>query len=120
MLRRDRRDTPTQGALEYVAQELHTQAFADLGAAEQQIVRDDAEERYYSTLSCAKAGRNMATSRWICRTISPTGDNRYPKNRQQTPTSTDKYSKTAAAKPTQSEGLLIQGGGRGGSGGRRW
>ena len=34
--------------LEYVAQELHNQTFATLGVAEQQIVRDDAEERYVS------------------------------------------------------------------------
>jgi hypothetical protein len=31
--------------LEYVAQESYTRAFADLGPAEQQLVRDDAEER---------------------------------------------------------------------------
>jgi hypothetical protein len=30
--------------LEYVAQEMYNQAFADLGAAEQQLARDDAEE----------------------------------------------------------------------------
>ena len=34
--------------LEYVATELHHQDFATLGAAEQQAVREDAEERYIS------------------------------------------------------------------------
>jgi hypothetical protein len=34
--------------LEYVAQELHTQIFTDLGAAEQQVMRDDANENYVS------------------------------------------------------------------------
>jgi hypothetical protein len=34
--------------LDYVAMELHTQAFATLGAAEQEAVRTDAEERYLS------------------------------------------------------------------------
>jgi hypothetical protein len=34
--------------LDYLSQEWYTQSFADLGAAEQQIVRDDAEERYIS------------------------------------------------------------------------
>jgi hypothetical protein len=33
-----------------------------------------------------------------------TGDNRYPKNRQQTLHLLDKYSKTAVARTTQSEG----------------
>jgi hypothetical protein len=37
--------------LEYVAQELYTRAFADLGAAEQQLVRDDAKERWRQSLS---------------------------------------------------------------------
>jgi hypothetical protein len=32
--------------LEYVAMELQTQTFADLGAAEQQAIREDAKERY--------------------------------------------------------------------------
>jgi hypothetical protein len=41
--------------LEYVPQESHTRAFADLGAVEQQLVRDDAEERYVSyTFLCQK------------------------------------------------------------------
>jgi hypothetical protein len=119
MLRRDRRDTPTQGALEYVAQELHTQAFADLGAAEQQIVRDDAEERYYSTPSPPKRnatwqpqGGSAERFHHPVTTVTPRTANRLYIS--------DKYSKTAVAKTTQSEGLLIQGGGRGGSGGRRW
>jgi hypothetical protein len=34
--------------LEYVAQESHTRAFTDIGPVEQQLVRDDAEERYVS------------------------------------------------------------------------
>jgi hypothetical protein len=34
--------------LEYMDQEYYTQAFADLGAVDQQLVRDDTEERYVS------------------------------------------------------------------------
>jgi hypothetical protein len=34
--------------LEYVAQESYTRTFVDLGAAEHQLLRDDAEERYVS------------------------------------------------------------------------
>jgi hypothetical protein len=45
-----------------------------------------------------------------------TGDNRYPKNRQQTLHLLDKYSKTVVAKVTHSEGTsFAQKGGRGGS-----
>jgi hypothetical protein len=44
-----------------------------------------------------------------------TGDNRYPKNRQQTLHLLDKYSKTVVAKVTHSEGTsFAQKGGRGG------
>jgi hypothetical protein len=51
-----------------------------------------------------------------------TGDNRYPKNRQQTLHLLDNYSKTAVAKVTQSEGTSFaqrsgRGGGRGGRSG---
>jgi hypothetical protein len=51
-----------------------------------------------------------------------TGDNRYPKNRQQNLHLLDKYSKTAVAKVTQSEGTYFsqrsgRGGGRGGRSG---
>jgi hypothetical protein len=59
----------------------------------------------------------METSRWwIYRTISPpAGDNRYPKNRQQTLHLLDKYySKTVMPKMTQSDGTsFVQKGGRG-------
>jgi hypothetical protein len=54
--------------LEYVAQELHNQALGDLAAAEQLLVRDDTKER---CISYIRAGHNMATSTWICRTTSP-------------------------------------------------
>jgi hypothetical protein len=49
-----------------------------------------------------------------------TGDNRYPKNRQQTLHLLDKYSKTVVARATQSEGAsFVQRGGRGASEGKR-
>jgi hypothetical protein len=60
---------------------------------EQQLVREDAEERYNFT----------------------TGNNRYPKNRQQTLHIWDKYSKNVVAKVIHSEGIsLAQKYGRGG------
>jgi hypothetical protein len=57
--------------LEYVAQESYTKSFTDLGAVEQKLVRDDAEEGYVSYAFCGKAERNMATSRWTFRMILP-------------------------------------------------
>jgi hypothetical protein len=49
--------------LEYVAQELHNQAFEDLAAAEQLLVRDDAENAMYPMITCARRVQKMATSR---------------------------------------------------------
>jgi hypothetical protein len=43
-----------QALLEHVATELHQQAFATLGAAEQQAVREDTEERYLSYVLISK------------------------------------------------------------------
>jgi hypothetical protein len=42
--------------LEYVAQELHNQAFGDLAAAKQLLVRDDAEECYVSYAFLRQSG----------------------------------------------------------------
>jgi hypothetical protein len=56
--------------LEYVAQESYTQTFTDLGPIEQQLVRDDAEERYVSYAFLRQIGTQHVNSRWICRTIS--------------------------------------------------
>jgi hypothetical protein len=70
--------------LEYVAQELHSQAFADLGDAIQQIVRDDAEERYVSYAFLRQSGIQHGNLKVDLQNDFTTGDNRYPKNRQQT------------------------------------
>jgi hypothetical protein len=89
---------------EYVAQELYTQAFADLGDAEQRIVRDDAEERYVSYVFLRQSGAQHANLRVDLQNDFTTGDNRYPKTRQATLHLLDKYSKTVVARTTQSEG----------------
>jgi hypothetical protein len=102
--------------LEYVAQELHTQAFADLGVTEQEIVRDDAEERYVSYAFLRQNGTQHGNLKVDLQNDFTTGDNRYPKNRQQTLHLLDKYSKTVFARATQSEGTsFAQGGTRSGS-----
>jgi hypothetical protein len=79
---------------EYVAMELHTQTFATLGAAEQQAVREDAEERYISYAFLRQSGTQHGNLKVDLQNDFTTGDNRYPKNRQQTLHLLDKYSKT--------------------------
>ena len=106
--------------LEYVAQELHTQAFAALGVAEQQIVREDAEERYVSYAFLRQSGSQHGNLKVDLQNDFTTGDNRYPKNRQQTLHLLDKYSKTVVARATQSEGTsFAQRGGKGASDGKK-
>ena len=100
--------------LDYVAMELHTQTFATLGAAEQQTVREDAEERYISYAFLRQSGQQHGNLKVDLQNDFTTGDNRYPKNRQQTLHLLDKYSKTVVPKTTQSEGTsFVQKGGRG-------
>jgi hypothetical protein len=72
--------------LEYVAMELHQQAFATLGAAEeQQAVHEDAEERYYiSHAFLRQNGLQHGNLKVDLQNDFTIGDNRYPKNRQQT------------------------------------
>jgi hypothetical protein len=105
--RRDRRDHNTRCS-EYVAQELHTQ----LNCGTTKPSGTTPRSVTLRMPSCAKAGRNMATSVDL--------QNGLPReigvfwNRQQTLHLLDKY-KTAVARATQSEGSsFAQGGGRGG------
>jgi hypothetical protein len=101
--------------LEYVAQETHTSAFADLGVVEQRVVRDDAEERYVSYAFLRQSGNQHGNLKVDLQNDFTTSDNRYPKNHQQTLHLLYKYSKTALAKVTQSEGTsFAQRSGRGG------
>jgi hypothetical protein len=101
--------------LEYVAQESYTRAFTDLGPVKQQLVRDDAEERYISYAFLRQSGMQHGNLKVDLQNDFTTGDNRYPKNRQQTFHLLDKYSKTVVAKVTHSEGTsFAQKVGRGG------
>jgi hypothetical protein len=87
-----------------VAQEFYTHAFTDLGATGQQIVRDDAEELYVSCAFLRQRERQHGNLKVDFQNDFTTGDNRYPKNRQQILHLLDKYSKTVVARVTQSEG----------------
>jgi hypothetical protein len=101
--------------LDYVAQESHTKYFEGLGVAEQKLVRDDAEGRYVSCAFLRQSGIQHGNLKVDLQNDFTTGDNRYPKNRQQTLHLLDKYSKTVIPKVTQSKGTsFAQKGGRGG------
>jgi hypothetical protein len=99
-----------------MAQESNTRAFMDLGPVEQQLVRDDAEERYVSYAFLRQSGTQHGNLKVDLQSDFTTGDNRYPKNHQQTLHLLDNYSKTVVAKVTHSEGTsFAQKGRRGGS-----
>jgi hypothetical protein len=70
--------------LENVAQETHTSALVDLGAAEKMLVRDDAKERYFSYAFLQKNGNQHGNLKVDLQNEFATGGNHYPKNRQQT------------------------------------
>jgi hypothetical protein len=84
--------------LEYVAQESYTRAFTDLGPVEQQLVRDDAEERYVSYAFLRQSGTQHGNLKVYLQNDFTTGDNSYPNNLQQTLHLLDKYSKAVVAK----------------------
>jgi hypothetical protein len=101
--------------LEYVAQEPYTRAFADLGAVEQQLVRDDAKERYVSYAFLRQSGTQHGNLKVYLQNNFTRGDNLYPNNHQQTLHLLDKYSKTVVARVTHSEGTsFAQKSGQGG------
>jgi hypothetical protein len=87
-----------------VAQESYTRAFTDIGPVEQQLVRDDAEERYVSYAFLCQSGTHHGSLKVDLQNDLTTGDNHYPNNCQQTLHLLDKYSKTVVAKVTHSEG----------------
>ena len=102
--------------LEYVAKELHNQDFATLTDAEQEAVRADAEERYISYVFLKQSGAQHGTLKVDLKNDFTTGDNHYPKTRQQTLHLLDKYSKTVVTKPSASEGTSFAQSGGGGKG----
>jgi hypothetical protein len=87
-----------------MAQELHHRAFATLAPAEQQAVREDAEERYIAYAFLRQSGKQHESFQVDLKNGFTTGDNRYPKNRQQTLQLLNNYSKISPPKPTPSEG----------------
>jgi hypothetical protein len=101
--------------LNYVAQELYTKSLGGLGVVEQKLVRDDAEERYVSYAFLRQSGIQHDNLKVDLQNDFTTGDNRYPKNHQQTLYLLEKYSKTVIPRVTHSEGASFsQKGGRAG------
>jgi hypothetical protein len=89
--------------LDYVAQESYIKSFEGLGVAEQKLLRDDAEERYVLYAFLRQSGIQHGNLKVDLQNDFTTGDNRYPKNSQQTLHLLDKYSKTVIPKVKQSE-----------------
>jgi hypothetical protein len=90
--------------LEYVAMEVHNTKFDTLSDANKDAVRIDAEERYISYAFLRQSGAQHAKLKTDLQNDFTIGDNRYPKNRQQTLHLLDKYSKTAVSKKDPNEG----------------
>ena len=108
--------------LEHVAQEQSVgttsvvTTFDSLTLAQQEAVRIDTEERYISYAFLRQSGPQHGKLKVDLQNDFTTGDNHYPKTRQQTLHLLDKYSKTTVTKPTSSEGAsFAQGGGSGSS-----
>jgi hypothetical protein len=87
----------------------------DLGPVEQQLVRDDSEERWVSYAFLCQSGTQHGNLKVYLQKKFTTGDTHYPKNHRQTLHLLDKYSKTVISKVTHSEGTsFAQKGVRGG------
>ena len=84
--------------LEYIAQDVHQQAFVGLTAAEQQAVHMDAEEQYLLYVFLQQSAKQHTNLKTDLQHDFTTRDNRYLKNWQQTLHLLDKYSKPAAPK----------------------
>ena len=75
-------------------QELHTQTLSTLTDADHLAVLEDARERYLSYVLLRQSGIQHGNLRVDLQNDFTTGDNWYPKKRQQTLRLLDKYSKT--------------------------
>jgi hypothetical protein len=79
----------------------------DLRSVEQQLVRDNAEERYVSYAFLRQSGTQHGSLKVDLQNDFTTGDSHYPKNLQQTLYLLDKYRKAVVAKVTHSEGTSL-------------
>ena len=96
-----------------MAQELHTQTLSTLTEAEQLAVLEDAGERYPSYALLRQSGIQHGNLIVDLQNDFTTGDNWYPKNRQQTLHLLDKYSNAVVQRTNHSKGAAFVQGGRG-------
>ena len=92
--------------LEHVAQETGT-TFAAQSAVEQKATRGKAEEPYLSYVFLRQSGKQHQKRRVDLQNDFTTGDDRYPKNRQQTLHLLDKYSKSNIVQTNPFEGMAF-------------
>jgi hypothetical protein len=113
--------TKHKSLLKHVAQEQSVGTtvvtFASLTTAQQDAVRIDTEERYFSFIFLRQSGAQHTKLKVDLQNDFTTGDNHYLKTRQQTLHLLNKYSKTAVTTTTNSEGASFAQ--RGGSGARK-
>jgi hypothetical protein len=99
--------------LDHAAAEIHNQKFDVLSETDQKDVREKAEEQYLAYVFLRQSGKQHNKLKVDLQNDFTTGDDRYPKNRQEVLHLLDKYSKTAVATITPSEGsTFIQEGDR--------
>ena len=89
---------------EFIAQSEHNAAYDTLAPDVQETVRADAEEWYLSYAMLRQSGKQHTTLKMDLQNDFTTGDNRYPKTRQQTLHLLDKYTKPTLQRQTLSEG----------------
>ena len=104
--------------LEYMVQELYTQIFSAVTKAEKIVTREDSEKRYLYYAFLRKGGSQHVNLKVDLQNDFTTGNNRYPKNPQQTLHLLDNYRNTAVKRMTQSKGTAFVQGSRGHRGGR--
>jgi hypothetical protein len=102
--------------LEHVTQEQNiagtvVATFDSLTTVEQDVVRKEAEERCISYAFLRQSGPQHGKLKVDLQNDFTTGNNCYPKTRQQTLHLLDKHSKTTVTKPTSSEGASFAQGG---------
>jgi hypothetical protein len=104
--------------LEHVAQETHSAKYETLTPDQQEEVRTDAEEWYLSYIFLQQSGKQHNKLKMDLQNDFTTGDDRYPKNRQETLHLLDKYTKSAIVSQPVSEGTAFaqRGGQSGGKG----
>ncbi len=88
----------------FVADEKGGPKYTDMNLVEQAQIRVEAQEIFLSYIMLRQSGKQHTKLRVDLQNDFTTGNNRYPKDRQQVLHLLDKYSKTAVAAPGISEG----------------